>query len=80
MTSGDSVMLLGRGRVSRDDSVAFLTLAKAFDILCSWSSYKKTPAGTIARLEPRLANSSATSFFPRKICKYQRSLKLFSSL
>jgi hypothetical protein len=79
MTLGDLVMLSGGGGVSWDDSTTLLALAKAFDIVGSWSSCKKTPVGTIARLEPSLANSSAISFFPRKICKYSRPSKLFSN-
>jgi hypothetical protein len=77
MISGDSVMLSLGGGVSWDDLVAF---AKDFKMLGSWSSYRKTPVGTMARLEPSLANSSAASFFPRKICKYSRPSKLFSNL
>jgi hypothetical protein len=50
-----------------------VTLAKAFEMLGSWSSCKKTPVGTIARLELSLANSSVTSFFPHKKCKYLRT-------
>jgi hypothetical protein len=41
-----------------------LALAKAFDIVGSWSSYKKIPVETIALLEPSFANSSVISFFP----------------
>jgi hypothetical protein len=63
MTLGDSVMPLLGGGVSWDDSAALLALAKAFVILGSWSSYKKTPVGTTAWLEPRLTNWSAISFF-----------------
>ena len=47
MTSGDSVMHLVNGGASWDDSVTLLALAKAFEILGSWSSYKKTLVGTI---------------------------------
>jgi hypothetical protein len=36
--------------------------------------------GTIAQLELSLANSSTTAFFPHKISKYPRALKLFSNL
>jgi hypothetical protein len=61
------------GRVSLDDSTTLVTLAKAFEMLGSWSSCKKIPVGTIAQLELSLANSSVTSFFPRKKCKYSRS-------
>jgi hypothetical protein len=70
MTSGDLVMLSLGGGVSWDDSTTLIAFAKALEILGSWSSYRKTPVGTIARLEPSLANSFTTSFFPRKICKY----------
>jgi hypothetical protein len=69
MTSSDSVMLSLGGRVSWDDSVALVAHAKAFEMLGSWSSYRKTLVGTMARLELSLANSSVTLFFPRKICK-----------
>jgi hypothetical protein len=80
MTSGVSVILsLGSG-VFLDDSATLVVFAKAFEMLGSWSFCRKTPMGTIAQLEPSLANSSATSFFPRKICKYSRPLKLFSNL
>jgi hypothetical protein len=68
------------GGVSYDDSAALLGLAKAFEMLGSWSSYKKTPMATIARLDPSLANSSTISFFPHKICMYSRPRKLFSNL
>jgi hypothetical protein len=67
MTLGVSVILLHGGGVSWDDSAALVAFAKAFEILGSWSSYKKIPMGTMARLEPSLANSFTTSFFPRKI-------------
>jgi hypothetical protein len=80
MTSGDSIMLSFGGGVSWDDSAAMVAFAKAFEILGSWSSYRKTHVGTVARLEPSLANSSVTSFFPRMICQYSRPLKLFSNL
>jgi hypothetical protein len=80
MTSGDSVIFsLGDG-VSSDDSAALVGLAKAFEILGSWSSYRKTPVGTMAQLDLSLANSFMISFFPRKICKYSRLLKLFCHL
>jgi hypothetical protein len=46
MDSGDSVKPLLGGGVSRDDSATLLILAKAFAILDSWSSCKKTPMGT----------------------------------
>jgi hypothetical protein len=80
MTSCDSDMLSFGGGTSWEDSAALLALAIALEILGSWSSYKKTHVGTIARLEPSLANSSTTSFFPRKICRYSRVSKLFSNL
>jgi hypothetical protein len=77
MTLRDSVMPSLGGRVSWDDSATLLALAKAFEMFGSWSSCKKIPMGTIARLEPNLANSSVISFFLLKICKYSRPLKLF---
>jgi hypothetical protein len=80
MTSGGSVMLSLGGGVSWDDSAALVAFAKAFEMLGSWSSYRKTPVGTMARLEPTLANSFVTSFFPHKICMYSRPSKLFSNL
>jgi hypothetical protein len=67
-------------RVSWDDSATLVTLAKAFAMLGTWSSYKKTPVRTIARLELSLAKSSVISFFPFKICMYLRPSKLFSNL
>jgi hypothetical protein len=63
MTSGDSIMLSFGGGVSWDDSTPLVTLAKAFKMLGSWSSYRKTPVGTIAWLELSLANTSVISFF-----------------
>jgi hypothetical protein len=80
MTLGDSDMLSTNGVVSWDDSVALLALANALLMLGSWSSCMKTPGGIIGRLEPSLANASMTSFFPRKMCRYLRPLKLFSRL
>jgi hypothetical protein len=80
MTSGDSVILSFGGGVSWDDSNALIAFAKSFEMLGSWSFCRKIPMGTMARLEPSLANSSATSFFPHKICKYSRLSKLFSNL
>jgi hypothetical protein len=80
MTSGDSVMVSFGGRVSWDDLATLMAFAKAFEMLGSWSSYRKTLVGTMARQELSLANSSTTSFFPRKICKYLRLSKLFSNL
>jgi hypothetical protein len=67
-------------RVSWDDLAALVALAKAFEMLGSWSSYKKTPVETIAWLEPSLSNSFVILFFPHKICKYSRPSKLFSNL
>jgi hypothetical protein len=63
MTSGVSVILSLGGGISYDDSVAFVAFAKAFKILGSWSSCRKTVVGTMARLDLSLANSSVTSFF-----------------
>jgi hypothetical protein len=80
MTSGDSIMLSFGGRVSWDDSATLVAFAKAFEMLGSRSSYRKTHVGTVARLVPSMANSSVTSIFPRKICKYSRASKLFSKL
>jgi hypothetical protein len=80
MTSDDSVIVSFGGRVSWDDSTALIAFAKAFEMLGSWSSYRKTHVGIMARLEPSLANSSTTSFFPHKICKYSSPSKLFSNL
>jgi hypothetical protein len=80
MTSGDSVTLSFGGGVSWDDSTTLVDFAKAFEMLGSWSSCRKTLVGTIARLELSLANSFVTSFFPRKISKYSRPSKLFSNL
>jgi hypothetical protein len=80
MTSGDSNMLSFGGGVSWEDSDTLLALAKALEMLGSWSSCKKTHVGTIAQLDQSLANSSATSFFPHKICRYSSPSKLFSNL
>jgi hypothetical protein len=80
ITSGDSYMLSIGGGVSWDDSAALLVFVSAFELLGFWSSYKKTPTGTIARLEPSLANSFVISFFPHRTCKYSRQSKLFSNL
>jgi hypothetical protein len=80
MTSGDSVILSLGGGVSWDDSATLVAFAKSFEMLGPWSTCRKTPMGTMARLELSLANSSAMSFFPHKIHKYSRSLKLFSNL
>jgi hypothetical protein len=80
MTSGNSNMLSMGGDVSRDELVALLALANALVMLGSRSSCIKTPGGTIAQLELSLANSSAISFFPQKMCRYSRPLKLFSNL
>jgi hypothetical protein len=80
MTLGDLDMLSFGDGVSWEGSTTLQALAKALEMLGSWSSYKKTHVGTIARLQPSLANSSVTSFFPSKICKYSRPSKLFSNL
>jgi hypothetical protein len=80
MTLGVLVILLHGGGVSWVDSATLVAFAKAFEMPNSWSSYRKTPMGTMTRLELSLANSSATSFFPHKIFKYSRLLKLFSNL
>jgi hypothetical protein len=80
MTLGDLVMLSFGGKVSWDDSAALVAFAKAFEMLGSWNSCKKTPVGTVAWLEPSLANSSTTSFFPHKICRYSWLSKLFSNI
>jgi hypothetical protein len=45
MTSGDSVVLFLGGGVSWDDSTALVAFTKAFEMLGSWSSYKKDPSG-----------------------------------
>jgi hypothetical protein len=63
MTSGDSVMLLLGGGVSWNNSATLVAFAKDFEMLGSWSSYRKTPMGIIAQLELSLTNSSVTSFF-----------------
>jgi hypothetical protein len=60
MLSFDGVLL--------GDSDTLVALSKAFEMLGSWSSYKKTLVGTIARLEPSLANSSMISLFHCMIC------------
>jgi hypothetical protein len=80
MTLVDSVIFSVGGGVSWDDSAILVAFAKALEILGSWSSYKKTHVGTMARLEPSLANTSATTYFPCKICMYSRLSKLFSNL
>jgi hypothetical protein len=80
MTSGVSVILSHGGGVFWNDSAALVAIAKVFEMLDSWCSYRKIPMGTMARLELILANSSVTSFFPHKICKYLRPSKLFSNL
>jgi hypothetical protein len=56
MTSGDSVMLSFGGRVSWDDSAALVAFAKAFEMLGSWNSCRKTPVGTVAQLESSYAS------------------------
>jgi hypothetical protein len=80
MSLGDSVTFSLSGGVSWDDLATLVALARAFEKLGSWSSYRKTLVGTMARVELSLANSSANSFFPHKICKYSRPSKLFSNL
>jgi hypothetical protein len=56
MTSCDSAMLPLSGGVSWDDSTGLVAIARAFEMLGSWSSYRKTPMETMARLELSLAN------------------------
>jgi hypothetical protein len=80
MTSGESGIASIDGGVSLDDLAALLALANTFEMLGSWSSYKKTHVGKIARLEPSLDNSSMISFFPIKICRYPGLSKLFTNL
>jgi hypothetical protein len=63
VTLGESVLLSFGGRLSWDDSTALIAFAKAFEMLGSWSSYRNTPMGNVAYLEPSMANSSAISFF-----------------
>jgi hypothetical protein len=60
---GDSVIFSLDGGISWHDSAVFVALARAFEILGSWISCRKTPVGTMARLEPSLTNSSTISFF-----------------
>jgi hypothetical protein len=48
MTLGDLDMLSFGDGVSWEDSTTLLALAKALEMLGSWSSYKKTHVGTIA--------------------------------
>jgi hypothetical protein len=43
MTLGDSVMLSLGGGVSWDNSATLVAFTKAFEMLGSWSSYRKTP-------------------------------------
>jgi hypothetical protein len=80
MTLGVSVILSHGGGVSWDDSVTLEAFAKAFEMLGSWSSCRKTPVGAMARLELSLANSSTTLFCSHKLCKYSKPSKLFSNL
>jgi hypothetical protein len=80
MTADDLDMLSMGGKVFGDDSAALLALANALVMLGSWSSCIKTLGGTIAQLEPSLANSSVTSFFPHRMYMYLRLSKLFSNL
>jgi hypothetical protein len=63
ITSGDSVILSHGGGVSWDDSTTLVAFAKAFEMLGSWSSHRKTHEGTMALLELSLANTSVTSVF-----------------
>jgi hypothetical protein len=48
MTLGDLVMFSFVGRVCWDDSAALVAFAKAFEMLGSWSSCRKTSVGTVA--------------------------------
>jgi hypothetical protein len=48
MTSGDLIMLSLGGGVTWDDLAALVAFAKAFELLCSLSSYIKTHVGTMA--------------------------------
>jgi hypothetical protein len=48
MTSDDSVILSLGGGVSWDDSVTLVAFMKAFEMVGSWSSCRKTPMGTMA--------------------------------
>jgi hypothetical protein len=48
MTLGDSVILSLGGGVSWDNSTALVAFNKAFEMLDSWSSYRKTFMGTMA--------------------------------
>jgi hypothetical protein len=49
MTSGESVIISLGGGVSWDGLATLVAFAKAFEMLGSWSSYRKTPVGTMAR-------------------------------
>jgi hypothetical protein len=60
LTLGDSVIFSLGGGVFWDDSAILVAFAKAFEMLGSWSSYRKTHVGTMAQLETSLANSSVT--------------------
>jgi hypothetical protein len=73
-------MLSFGGAESWDDLATLEAFSKAFEMLGSWSSYRKTSVGTIAQLKQSLANSSVTSFFSCKMCKYSRPLKLVERL
>jgi hypothetical protein len=48
MTSSDSIICSLGGGVSWDDLATLVAFAKAFEMLGSWSSYRKTPMGTMA--------------------------------
>jgi hypothetical protein len=48
MTLGVLVILSLGGEVSWDDSITLIDFAKAFEMLGSWSSYRKTPMETMA--------------------------------
>jgi hypothetical protein len=65
MTSGVSVVPSFGGGVYWYDLASLVALAKAFEILGSWSSCKKTPVGTIARLESSLAHLRSHFFLTR---------------
>jgi hypothetical protein len=48
MTSGFLVILSLGGGVSWDDSTALIAMDKAFEMLSSWNSCRKTPVGSMA--------------------------------
>jgi hypothetical protein len=76
MTSGDLAILSLGGKVSWDDSTTLVSFAKAFEMLSSWSSCRKTPVGTMARLEPTLANSFATPIFSSQDMHVLKAVKI----